>query len=83
MKRFKDSDTKKKFMKTGLPIMLGLAWAPILWMIFIAILGPVLFTLTGSWPVAQGFILLIVLLTAYLLLKGFMHISTKFYSNNQ
>ncbi len=83
MKRFKDSDTKKKFMKTGLPIMLGLAWAPILWMIFIAILGPVLFTLTGSWPVAQGVILLIVLLAAYLLLKGFMYISTKFYSNNQ
>lgn len=70
-------------MKTGLPIMLGIAWAPILWMIFIAILGQVLFTLTGSWPLVQGVILLMVLLAAYLLLKGFMYISTKFYNNNQ
>jgi len=83
MKLFKDSDAKKRFMKTGLPIMLGIAWAPILWMIFIAILGQVLFTLTGSWPLVQGVILLMVLLAAYLLLKGFMHISTKFYNNNQ
>jgi len=83
MKLFKDSDAKKRFMKTGLPIMLGIAWAPILWMIFIAILGQVLFTLTGSWPLVQGVILLMVLLAAYLLLKGFMYISTKFYNNNQ
>jgi hypothetical protein len=83
MKLFSDSDQKKRFMKTGLPIMLGIAWAPIIWMLFIALLGPIVYTLTASWPVTQGAILLIVLFTTYLLLKVFMRLGEKFYSGNQ
>ena len=69
-------------MKTGLPIMLGIAWAPIIWILVIPLLSPVLFTLTASWPVTQGVILLIVLFLTFLLLKVFMRLGTKFYSNN-
>jgi hypothetical protein len=83
MKRLPDSDRKKRFMKTGLPIMLGIAWAPIIWILVIPLLTPVLFTLTGSWPVTQGGVLVIVLFVTYLLLKVFMRLGTKFYSNNQ
>ncbi len=83
MKLFNDSYTKKRFMKTGLPIMLGIAWAPIVWMAFIAILGPVLYSLTGSWPIAQGVILLSALAATVFLLKAFMLLSTRFYKNNQ
>jgi hypothetical protein len=83
MKLFSDSDQKKRFMKTGLPIMLGIAWAPIIWMLFIAILGPILYALTASWPVTQGTILIIVLIATYSLLKVFMRLGAKFYSSNQ
>ena len=70
-------------MKTGLPIMVGIAWAPIIWILLIPILTPILYTLSSSWPVTQGVILLIVLFATVLLLKLFRHLGTKFYSNNQ
>jgi len=70
-------------MKTGLPIMLGIAWAPIIWMLLIAILGPPLFSLTGSWLVTQGANLLIALIATVLLLKLFIRLGAEFYKNNQ
>ncbi len=63
--------------------MLGIAWAPILWILLVPIFTPILFTLTGSWPVTQGVILLIVLFMRYLLLKLFGHLGTKFHSKNE
>ncbi|NMW20745.1 MAG: hypothetical protein HKK67_03780 [Chlorobiaceae bacterium] len=83
MALFPDSETKKRFMKTGLPIMLGIAWAPIIWMLFISSLGPLLFALTGSWTATQVVVLLAVLLATYFLLRFFMRVGTKFYTDNQ
>ena len=82
MKLFTDADRKKRFMKTGLPVMFGIAWAPIIWILIIPILGPILFTLTGSWLVAQGAVLVVVLLLIFLLLKVFKGLGDKFYSNS-
>ncbi len=79
MKLFPDFETKKRFMKTGLPIILGIAWSPIIWMVVIATLGQGVFALTGSWPVAQGVVLVIVFLVVYVLLRVFMQIGRKFY----
>jgi hypothetical protein len=83
MKFFSDSDAKKRFMKTGLPLILGVAWAPIIWMVFMASLGPVLITITGSWLITQAGIVLMVLLATYFLLKVFHRISTNFYSKDE
>ncbi|MEI6692676.1 MAG: hypothetical protein WCL43_08125 [Chlorobium sp.] len=83
MKLFPDLDTKKRFMKTGLPFMVGVAWAPIIWMLSIASLGPAFFSLTGSWPVTQTAIALIVLLATYILLKLFQRIGSRFYSKDE
>jgi len=83
MKLFPDSDTKKRFMKTGLPVMLGIAWAPIIWMATIATIGPVLFALTGSWTVAHALVLIVVLLVSYLLLKVFVRIGDRFYGGGR
>ncbi|MCX6179810.1 MAG: hypothetical protein NT163_10705 [Chlorobiales bacterium] len=70
-------------MKTGLPLMVGIAWAPIIWMVFMASLGPVLFKITGSWLITQGGIVLLVLLATYFLLKVFHRIGDKFYSKDE
>jgi hypothetical protein len=83
MKLFTDSDHKKRFMKTWLPVMVGIAWAPIIWILLIPLLSPILYALSSSWPFTQGVILLIVLFATYLLLKLFRRLGTKFYSNNQ
>lgn len=79
MKLFPDFETKKRFMKTGLPIILGIAWSPIIWMVVIATLGQGVFALTGSWFVTQGVVLVIVFLVVYVFLRVFMQIGNKFY----
>ena len=79
MKLFPDFDTKKRFMKTGLPIILGIAWSPIIWMVVIATLGKGVFLLTGSWGIAQVITVVIVFLVIFLLLRVFRGIGGKFY----
>jgi hypothetical protein len=79
MKLFPDFETKKRFMKTGLPIILGIAWSPIIWMVVLATLGQGVFALAGSWLVTQSVVLVIVILVMYLLLRLFMRIGSKFY----
>ena len=66
-------------MKTGLPIILGIAWSPIIWMVVLATLGQGVFMLTGSWLVTQVVLLVIVVLVIYLLLRIFMHVGSRFY----
>ncbi len=65
-------------MKTGLPVILGIAWAPIIWIMMMSTVGTLFFRLTGSWPVTQVVILLTVLLVTFFLLKFFMRIGQKF-----
>ncbi len=83
MKLFPDSDTKKRFMKTGLPIILGIAWSPIIWMLLMATLGPGLFALTDSWPITQALILAVVAPVIFFLLRLFMRTGRKFYSEGE
>jgi hypothetical protein len=79
MKLFPDFETKKRFMKTGLPIILGIAWSPIIWMVVLATFGRGVFALVGSWLVTQAVVLVMVILVMYLLLRLFMRIGSKFY----
>jgi hypothetical protein len=83
MKLFPDFETKKRFMKTGLPIILGIAWSPIIWMVVLATLGRGVFALVGSWLVTQVVVLMIVVLVMYLLLRLFMRIGNKFYGEER
>jgi hypothetical protein len=82
MKLFPDFDTKKRFMKTGLPIIVGLAWSPIIWVVVLNALGPGVFALTASWTVTLVITFFIVFLTTSLLLRLFMRIGTKFYGES-
>ena len=70
-------------MKTGLPIILGIAWSPIIWMLFMATLGPVFFALTGSWPITQALIVAVVAAVIFFLLRLFMRTGRKFYSEGE
>jgi membrane protein YdbS with pleckstrin-like domain len=80
MKLFPDVETRKRFMKTALPVIFGIAWVPIIWMIVLSTVGPALFAVTGSWPVVHGAILIIVLLVISLFIKLFMRIGRKFHN---
>lgn len=80
MKLFPDFDTKKRFMKNGLPIILGIAWSPIIWMVVMATIGQGVFALTGSWFITQVAAVLLVVVLLFLLLRIFLRIGSKFYS---
>lgn len=64
-------------MKTGLPIILGIAWAPIIWIIVISTAGQILFAFTGSWLFTQGATLILVILATFLFLRFFRVIGRK------
>ncbi len=83
MKLFSDSAAKKRFMKTGLPIILGIAWSPIIWMLLVATLGPALFALTASWFITHVIILAVVAPVIFFLLRLFMRTGRKFYSEGE
>ncbi|NTV99540.1 MAG: hypothetical protein HGA70_10310 [Chlorobiaceae bacterium] len=83
MKIFKDIEEKKRFMKAGLPYILGFAWTPILWILFIAVLGPVLFVLTGSWLAVQLLVLVLAIIVVNLLLKLFRRYNFRFYGDRK
>ena len=80
MKLFPDFDTKKRFMKTALPVIFAIAWAPIIWMVLIATLGQGLFALTGSWLIGQVVTIVIVFFVTSLLSGAFIRLGSKFYS---
>ncbi len=67
-------------MKTGLPFLLGFAWVPIIWMVLTALLGPVLYVLTGSWVITQLIIVIFAFLFTYLLLTVFRRFNKRVYS---
>jgi hypothetical protein len=79
MKLFPDLDTKKRFMKTGLPIIVGIVWSPIIWVIVLYALGPLLFSLTASRDVTLAITFFIVFFATLFLLRVFKRIGTKFY----
>jgi apolipoprotein N-acyltransferase len=83
MKLFPDFETKKRFMKTGLPVILGIAWSPIIWMVVMAAVGKGLFALTGSWLFTQVVAVILVFVVLFLLLRIFMRIGSKFYSESR
>lgn len=66
-------------MRIWLPYILGFAWVPIIWILFIAVLGPLLFVLTGSWILVQGLILFLAIYVVYLLLRIFRRFNLRFY----
>ncbi|MCF8383383.1 MAG: hypothetical protein K9G39_07305 [Chlorobium sp.] len=79
MKLFGDPEFRKRFMKSGLPVILAVAWAPIIWMAFTALLGPLLFRITSSFLVVQTIVLPLTLLSLFLFLRAFRVISSRFY----
>ncbi len=83
MKLFADFETKKRFMKTGLPLIVGLAWSPIIWIVVMATLGQGVFVLTGSWFVVHAITIVITVLVIALLLRVFMRIGSRFYSEER
>jgi hypothetical protein len=83
MKLFPDFETKKRFMKTGLPIIVGIAWSPIIWIVVMASLGQGVFVLTGSWFFVHAITIVTTFFVTVLLLRTFMRTGSRFYSEGK
>jgi uncharacterized membrane protein YfcA len=82
MKLFPDKTSRKRYMKTGLVVILGIAWLPIIWMLVTALFGSLLGSLTGSWILSQALILLFAALVTFLLLRLFVRIGDKYHGRS-
>jgi hypothetical protein len=83
MKIFPDIDTRKRFMKTFLPYILGFAWIPIIWILILPVLAPLFIALTGSVQATHLIILLLAVLASWLLLKLFRRFNFSFYEHRK
>jgi hypothetical protein len=70
MKLFTDAEKRKRFMKRGLPYLLGIAWTPIIGVVVTAAVGKPVAGLIG-WQSTLAVTGLITLVVVYLLLKFF------------
>jgi|WetSurMetagenome_2_1015567.scaffolds.fasta_scaffold220710_3 1,4-dihydroxy-2-naphthoate octaprenyltransferase len=81
MKIFPDVETRKQFMKQFLPVILGVAWTPIIWIMLMLVLAPLLIVVAGAWT--QLIVLVLSVLAAWLLLKLFRRFNFNFYERGQ
>ena len=72
MKLFPDTESRKRFMKTSLHFLLGIAWVPVLWVIVMAMVGKPIAALMG-WPVTLGISGMMTLLFLFLFLRFFSY----------
>jgi hypothetical protein len=83
MKLIPDKASRQQFMKKGLTVILGVAWAPIIWLLVTALLSSSLSALTGSWMVTQGVILVFAFAATLTLLRFFVRIGDKFHGSSR
>jgi len=79
MKLFPDIETRKIFMKKGLPVILAFAWAPIVWMLLSSLLAPVLSGFTDSFLLAQSVIVPVTVLVLLVFIRIFRFIGKFIY----
>jgi len=81
MKLFPDAASRKRFMKTGLPVLLGIAWMPIIGLLIISIIGKPIGALIGL-PVTIGITAFMTILFTILLLRFFNRVAQKIKSES-
>jgi hypothetical protein len=77
MKLFPDEQKKKKFMKSGLPVVFTIAWTPIVWMLLASLMGPVIEPVFHSWQPVVLIIGVMTLLAMLLLIRLFRSVGLK------
>ena len=82
MKLFPDVESRKRFMKTSLFFLLGIAWTPVIWVIVAAMVGKPMVALMG-WPVMLGISGMMTLFFIFLFLRFFNRSGKKFNDDSQ
>jgi hypothetical protein len=71
MRLFPEREKMKVFMSRWLPVLLAVAWAPLVWMILAALLGSWLQSISCSWQVVMIVLALATLGSTFGLLRLF------------
>jgi FtsH-binding integral membrane protein len=82
MKFLPDIETRKRFMKNTLPFLFGLAWMPVVGVIFLAIFAQPMAAIIG-WSVTLIFSGLLTLLCTVVLLWFFRRIVHNLHQKSQ
>lgn len=79
MKLLPDKEKRKNFMKGGLPVVLAVAWTPIVWMTLASFLGPAMEQMIGLWQVNVSILVVATLLVMVALIRLFKIAGLKFF----
>ncbi|HCD37079.1 hypothetical protein EKD02_08100 [Chlorobium phaeovibrioides] len=78
MKLFPDTDSRNLFMKKGLPVVLAVVWAPVVWLALSGFIAPLLRPVTSSDLLSQVVVIPLTLIATRLLLRLFVRLSRSF-----
>jgi len=78
MKFFPDADSRNLFMKKGLPAVLAVVWAPVVWLALSGLIAPLLRPVTSSDLLSQVVIIPLTVIVTRLLLRLFVRLSCAF-----
>lgn len=79
MRFFPDKEKLKKMMRGGLPLIFAVAWAPMVWMLLAALLGPVMGYLFSSWQAVVAILSVATLAVTLLLTVAFRRFGMKIF----
>ncbi|UWX56926.1 hypothetical protein NY406_06660 [Chlorobaculum sp. MV4-Y] len=66
-------------MKGGLPVVLGVVWTPIIWMVLAAFFGPAMERVIGVWQVNVAILVVATLLAMVALIRLFKMVVLKIF----
>lgn len=83
MRLFPDEQTKKRFMKNGLPVIFGVVWTPIIWMLLVSIAGPLMQRMFQAWQPVVISLALATLLVMVALIRLFKMAGSRFFEKSE
>jgi hypothetical protein len=83
MRLFPEREKMKTFMKKGLPIIFAVAWTPMVWMLMVALLGPVIQHLFADWRLIVSILVVATLLVMIGLVILFRRYALKIFGEAQ
>ncbi|NTV67470.1 MAG: hypothetical protein HGB06_07285 [Chlorobaculum sp.] len=83
MRLFPDEQTKKRFMKNGLPVIFGVVWTPIIWMLLVSIAGPLMQRMFQAWQPVVISLALVTLLVMVVLIRLFKIAGSRFFEKSE
>jgi hypothetical protein len=81
MRLFPDREKLKRAMQKGLPLVMSLAWGPVVWMVLALLVGSPIQHMTGSLPATISIVTVAAVLATATIVRQFRRSSSRIFDN--